>query len=64
MAYTGLTITTAAITADGKYSHCIPAYPEYTTSTYEADAVSFPAAHYTERRASNDALLGATITYS
>ena len=57
MAYDGLTIETAKYTADGKYSHCIPAYPEYNGST------TFNAALYTARRASNDALAGGTITY-
>ena len=57
MAYDGLTIETAKYTADGKYSHCIPAYPEYTTST------DFNSAFYTARRATNDALLGGTIEY-
>ena len=63
MAYNGLTISTAGLTADGRYSHCIPAYPEYYTSTYQADGL-FPVAHYTERRASNDELAGGTIIYT
>ena len=56
MAYTGLTIETAvsSLTLD---SHCIPAYPEYYSSTI------FDAAFYTERRASNDELAGGTIAY-
>ena len=58
MAYNGLTIETAEYTADGKYSHCIPAYPEYYSDT------TFDAAFYTERRASNDELAGGTITYA
>ena len=55
MAYSGLTIETAvySTTLD---SHCIPAYPEYYSST------TFNAAFYTARQASNDALAGATIT--
>ena len=57
MAYNGLTIETAEYTADGEYSHCIPAYPEYYSST------TFDAALYTARRASNDALAGGTIEY-
>ena len=56
MAYSGLTIETAVNSATLS-SHCIPAYPEYTTST------TFNAAFYTERRASNDELAGGTITY-
>ena len=57
MAYAGLTIETAVydLTLD---SHCIPAYPEYYSST------TFDAAFYTERRASNDELAGGTITYT
>ena len=55
MAYTGLTLTSRVhdITLS---SHCIPAYPEYTTET------TFDQAFYTERQASNDELAGATIT--
>jgi hypothetical protein len=37
-------------------SHCIPAYPEYYSST------TFDAAFYTERQASNDELAGGSIT--
>ena len=56
MAYSGLTIETAvsSLTLD---SHCIPAYPEYDSST------TFDAAYYTARRAENDKLAGGTITY-
>ena len=57
MAYAGVTIETAEYRADGKYSHCIPAYPEYYLSTVK------DAAFYTARRDSNDALAGGTITY-
>jgi len=57
MAYTGLTITTKVHSATLS-SHCIPAYPEYKTST------TFDASFYTARRASNDELVGDTITYS
>ena len=39
-------------------SRCIPAYPEYYSST------TFNAAFYTARKASNDELAGTTITYS
>ena len=58
MAYNGLSIETAEYTADGKYSHCIPAYPQAVSST------TFDAAFYTARRASNDANVGATVTYA
>ena len=56
MAYAGLTIETAvsSLTLD---SHCIPAYPEYDSST------TFDAAFYTARKAENDKLAGGTITY-
>ena len=57
MAYSGLTITTAVHDEDNS-SHCIPAYPEYYSST------TFNTAFYTERQASNDELAGATIIYS
>ena len=57
MAYDGVTIETAKYTADGKYSHCIPAYPEYSQGT------TFNAAFYTARRATNDVLAGGTIEY-
>ena len=55
MAYSGLIIETAVydLALD---SHCIPAYPEYNSST------TFDAAFYTERRASNDELAGGPIT--
>ena len=54
MAYTGLTIETAVKDASMS-SHCIPAYPEYTSAT------TFDAAFYTARQASNDELAGASI---
>tara|TARA_A100001015_G_C14409264_1_gene488521 strand:+ start:340 stop:519 length:180 start_codon:yes stop_codon:yes gene_type:complete len=57
MAYSGLTITTAVHDEDNS-SHCIPAYPEYYSST------TFNTAFYTERQASNDELAGATIIYN
>ena len=55
MAYSGLTIETTVhdVTLS---SHCIPAYPEYYSST------TFNAAFYTERKASNNELAGVTIT--
>ena len=56
MAYAGLTIDTAVYSATLD-SHCIPAYPEYYSST------TFDAAFYTERKASNDELVGGTIVY-
>ena len=56
MAYDGLTIETTVSSATLD-SHCIPAYPEYKSGT------TFNAALYTARKASNDALAGATITY-
>ena len=55
MAYTGLTIETT-VHDENLSSHCIPAYPEYYSST------TFNAAFYTERQASNDELAGASIT--
>ena len=55
MSYTGLTIETAVKDASMS-SHCIPAYPEYTSAT------TFDAAFYTARQASNDELAGASIT--
>jgi hypothetical protein len=55
MAYTGLTITTK-VHDDSLSSHCIPAYPEYYSST------TFNAAFYTARQTSNDALVEGTIT--
>ena len=55
MAYAGLTIETAVADATVS-SHCIPAYPEYNSST------TFDAAFYTERKASNDELAGGAIT--
>ena len=54
MAYTGLTITTAVHDED-KSSHCIPAYPQYTSSTVFNDAF------YDDRQDSNDALAGTAI---
>ena len=57
MAYSGLTIETTVYSATLD-SHCIPAYPEYYSST------TFNAALYTKRRASNDELAGTTITYN
>ena len=56
MAYSGLTIETAVSSATVD-SHCIPAYPEYTSST------TFDTAFYTARKESNDDLAGTTITY-
>ena len=55
MAYAGLTIETTVHDATLS-SHCIPAYPEYYSST------TFDAAFYTERQTSNNELAGATIT--
>ena len=55
MAYNGLTVETAVVDEDMS-SHCIPAYPEYTTKT------NFNAAFYTARQASNDALAEGTFT--
>ena len=55
MAYAGLTIETAVEDATLS-SHCIPAYPEYYSST------TFDAAFYTARQASNNELAGTTIT--
>ena len=57
MAYTGLTIKTTVSSATLD-SHCIPAYPEYNSST------TYDAAFYTLRKASNDAIAGSTITYT
>ena len=57
MAYAGLTIETAVVSAT-KDSHCIPAYPHATTST------TFNAAFYTARKASNDEAVGGTISYN
>ena len=56
MAYSGLTIETFVYDDGTASSHCIPAYPEYTSST------TFDAAFYTARQASNDDLAGSTIT--
>ena len=53
MAYTALTIETKVDSATLS-SHCIPAYPEYYSST------TFNAAFYTARQASNDALVERT----
>ena len=55
MAYAGLTIETK-VHDTTLSSHCIPAYPEYYSST------TFNAAFYTERQTSNDALVEGTIT--
>lgn len=60
MAYTALTISTKVDDATTS-SHCIPAYPEYYSST------TFDAAFYTARQASNDALVERTeesVTYT
>lgn len=54
MAYSGLTIKTAVVSATLD-SHCIPAYPEYNSAT------TYNAAFYTERQASNDELAGGPI---
>lgn len=53
MAYTALTIETKVhdVTLS---SHCIPAYPEYYSST------TFDAAFYGERQSSNDDLIERT----
>ena len=56
MAYSGVTIETACFDDGTLSSHCIPAYPEYYSST------TFDAAFYTERQASNDELAGGPIT--
>ena len=55
MAYSGVTIQTA-VENESTSSHCIPAYPEYYSST------TFNAAFYTKRQTSNDALVKGTIT--
>ena len=55
MAYSGLIIETT-VHDTTMSSHCIPAYPEYTSAT------TFDAAFYTERQASNDELAGGPIT--
>ncbi len=55
MAYNGVTVETAVVDEDLS-SHCIPAYPEYNSST------TFDAAFYTKRQASNDALAEGTFT--
>ena len=55
MAYNGVTIETAVHDED-KSSHCIPAYPEYYSST------TFNNAFYTARQASNNKMLSGTIT--
>ena len=54
MAYTGLTIDTA-VHDTTMSSHCIPAYPEYYSST------TFDLAFYTARKVSNDELAGGPI---
>ena len=55
MAYEGLTIETTTRNPSARSSHCIPAYPEYTSST------AFNSAFYEERQESNDALAGGEI---
>ena len=55
MAYTGLTLETA-VHSTTLSSHCIPAYPEYYSST------TFDTAFYSERQDSNDELAGGAIT--
>lgn len=55
MAYAGLTVTTK-VHDTAASSHCIPAYPEYNSST------TFDAAFYTARQTSNNALIKGTIT--
>ena len=55
MAYSGVTNETKVHDATLS-SHCIPAYPEYYSST------TFDAAFYTARQTSNDALVEGTIT--
>ena len=60
MAYTALTTETKVHSATLS-SHCIPAYPEYYSST------TFNAAFYTGRQTSNEALAERTegsITYT
>ncbi len=54
MAYEGLIIETA-VNSLTMSSHCIPAYPQYTSAT------TFNAAFYTERQTSNDELAGGEI---
>ncbi len=54
MTYSGLTIETAVVSATLD-SHCIPAYPEYNSTTV------YNAAYYALRQASNDALVGGAI---
>ena len=56
MPYTGLTIETTTRNPTARSSHCIPAYPEYTSST------PFNTTFYTARQDANDALAGADIT--
>ena len=56
MAYNGVSITTTVSSAT-KDSHCIPAYPQYNSST------NFNAAYYTSRKATNNTLAGSTIPY-
>ncbi len=55
MAYSGVTIETK-VHDTTMSSHCIPAYPEYTSAT------TFDAAFYTARQTSNNALVEGTIT--
>ena len=54
MAYEGLIIETA-VNSLTMSSHCIPAYPQYTSAT------TFNAAFYAERQTSNDELAGGEI---
>ena len=56
MTYSGLTIETT-VHDSSLSSHAIPAYPEYDSTTV------FDAAFYAERRAENDALIGAAVDY-
>ena len=56
MTYSGLTIETT-VHDTNLSSHAIPAYPEYNSTT------TFDAAFYAERRAENDALIGAAVDY-
>jgi len=55
MAYEGLTIETTTRSPVARSSHCIPAYPEYTSKT------SFDTAYYSARQESNDDLAGGEI---
>ena len=55
MAYEGLTIERTTRNPTARSSHCIPAYPEYTSKT------SFNSGFYEARQESNDALAGGEI---